>query len=319
VKDQFIAAVVTNDDLKIVPLTPVSRVLNLLRMLHFQISKFKLGADYARTFEKSMLGVVQAHLRQLYEEVFAPVRAHVSARHLVIVPHGVLHYLPFHALLDSTGYLIDSFTISYSPSASIFAHCQEKPAHTSGPSLVLGIPDARAPLILEEVRAVAEIVPDAQLFMNAQANQQVLRDKGSHSRLIHIATHGKFRQDNPMFSGIRLGDAYLNLYDLYQLKLNAELVTLSGCATGMNVVAPGDELLGLIRGLLYAGAHSLLLTLWDVHDQSTADFMARFYRRFQDGQGKAAAVRGAMIELRESYPHPYHWAPFALIGKVSPV
>ena len=79
-----------------------------------------------------------------------------------------------------------------------------------------------------------------------------------------------------MFSGIRLGDAYLNLYDLYQLKLDAELVTLSGCATGMNVVTPGDELLGLIRGLLYAGAHSLLLTLWDVHDQSTADFMAHF-------------------------------------------
>ena len=152
---------------------------------------------------------------------------------------------------------------------------------------MLGIPDARAPLILEEVRAVAEIVPDAELFVGAQANEQVLRDKGSQSRLIHIATHGKFRQDNPMFSGIRLGDAYLNLYDLYQLKLNAELVTLSGCATGMNVVTPGDELLGLIRGLLYAGAHSLLLTLWDVHDQSTSDFMARFYRRFQDGAGQS--------------------------------
>ena len=318
-KDQFIAAVVTQDDLKIVPLTPVSRVINLLRVLHFQISKFKLGADYARTFEKSMLGVVQAHLRQLYEEVFAPVRTHLSARHLVIVPHGVLHYLPFHALLDGTGYLIDSFTISYAPSASIFAHCQEKPAHPNGKSLVLGIPDARAPLILEEVRAVAKILPDAQLFVGAQANEQLLRDEGLQSRLIHIATHGKFRQDNPMFSGIRLGDAYLNLYDLYQLKLNVELVTLSGCATGMNVVTPGDELLGLIRGLLYAGAHSLLLTLWDVHDQSTSDFMTRFYRRFQEGQGKAAALRSAMIELRETYPHPYHWAPFALIGKVSPV
>ena len=318
-KDQFIAAVVTQDDLKIVPLTPVSRVINLLRMLHFQISKFRLGADYARTFEKSMLGVVQAHLRQLYEEVFAPVRTHLSARHLVIVPHGVLHYLPFHALLDDTGYLIDSFTISYAPSASIFAHCQEKPAHPNGKSLVLGIPDARAPLILEEVRAVAKILPDAQLFVGAQANEQLLRDEGLQSRLIHIATHGKFRQDNPMFSGIRLGDAYLNLHDLYQLKLNAELVTLSGCATGMNVVTPGDELLGLIRGLLYAGAHSLLLTLWDVHDQSTSDFMTRFYRRFQEGQGKAAALRSAMIELRETYPHPYHWAPFALIGKVSPV
>jgi CHAT domain-containing protein/tetratricopeptide (TPR) repeat protein len=317
-KDQFIAAVVTQDELKIVPLTPLSRVINLLRRMHFQISKFKLGAEYARTFEKSMMDVVQAHLRELYQEVFAPVRAHLSARHLIIVPHGVLHYLPFHALRDDTGYLIDSYTISYAPSGSIFAHCQEKPACADGPSLVLGIPDERAPLILQEVRAVAEMLPAAELLLGAQANEQALRDKGLQSRVIHIATHGKFRQDNPMFSGIRLGDAYLNLYDLYQLKLNAELVTLSGCATGMNVVTPGDELLGLIRGLLYAGAHSVLLTLWDVHDRSTADFMAIFYRRFRDGAGKAAALRDAMIELRERYPHPYHWAPFTLIGKISP-
>ncbi len=316
-KEQFIAAVLTREDLKIVPLTPVSRVVSVLRMLHFQISKFNLGAAYTEMFEKSMLGVVQQHLRQLYDEVMAPVRDHLPARHLIIVPHGVLHYVPFHALADDTGYLIDSFTISYSPSASIFAHCQEKPAHTSGASLVLGVPDARAPLILEEVRAVAKILPEAELIVGAAANEQTLREKGLQSRMIHIATHGRFRQDNPMFSGIRLGDAYLNLYDLYQLKLNAELITLSGCATGMNVVTPGDELLGLVRGLLYAGAHSLLLTLWDVHDQSTADFMTLFYERLQNGNSKASALQGAMIELRERHPHPYFWAPFTLIGKIS--
>jgi CHAT domain-containing protein len=318
-KNQFVAAVLTHEGLKIVPLTPVSRVVNLLRMLHFQISKFKLGVEYTQTFEKSMLGVVQANLRELYEEVLAPVRSYLAARHLIIVPHGVLHYLPFHALLDGNGYLIDSFTISYAPSASIFVHCQEKPTRATGASLVLGIPDARAPLILEEVRAVAAIIPGAELLLGAKANQQVLREKGAQSRLIHMATHGKFRQDNPMFSGIRLGDAYLNLYDLYQLQLDAELVTLSGCATGMSVVTSGDELLGLIRGLLHAGAHSLLLTLWDVHDRSTADFMSSFYRRLQGGGGKAYALQGAMIELRERYPHPYHWAPFTLIGKISPL
>jgi CHAT domain-containing protein/tetratricopeptide (TPR) repeat protein len=319
VKDQFIAAVLTHEALKIVPITPVSRAVNLLRLLHFQISKFKLGAEYTQTFEKSMLDVMQGHLRQLYEEVVAPVRTYLQGRHLIIVPHGVLHYLPFHALLDDTGYLIDSYTISYAPSASVFAHCQEKSTHGTGAPLVLGIPDAQAPMILQEVRAVADILPESVLIVGPAANERSLQEKGLQSRLVHIATHGRFRQDNPMFSGIRLGDSYLSLYDLYQLKLNAELVTLSGCATGMNVVTSGDELLGLVRGLLFAGAHSVLLSLWDVHDQSTADFMTCFYRRFQVGKDKASALQGAMIELRERYPHPYHWAPFTLTGKFSSV
>ena len=317
IKDQFIAAVVTREGIEVVPVTLVSRVVNLVRMLHFQMSKFRLGAEYVRTFEKPLLAAAQSHLGQLYEELLAPLRERLRARHLVIVPHGVLHYVPFHALFDGGAYIIDPFTISYAPSAAIFALCQAKPPVPQGTSLILGVPDARAPLILDEVNAIAAILPDAELIVGPQANEQALRENGSHSRLIHIATHGNFRQDNPMFSGIRLGDAYLNLYDLYRLRLEAELVTLSGCATGMNVVSAGDELLGLIRGLLFAGAHSLLLTLWDVHDRSTSEFMTRFYRRFVNGEDKASALQGAMRDLRQEYPHPFYWAPFTLTGKVS--
>jgi CHAT domain-containing protein len=315
VKERFVAAILTADTLEIVPVTPVSRAANLLRMLQFQMSKFRLGSEYTQQFEKPLLGAVNAHLQQLYEEVIAPFRERIRAQHLVVVPHGVLHYIPFHALFDGAEYLVDSLTISYAPSSSIFAHCQRRPSATSGPSLVLGVPDDRAPLILDEVQTVAKTLPGSELIVGAAANHAALRERGEHSRLIHIATHGSFRQDNPMFSGIRLGDAYLNLYDLYQLRLEAELVTLSGCATGMNVVSPGDELLGLIRGLLFAGAKSLLLTLWDVHDKSTASFMAKFYRRLSEGESKAGAVRNAMKDLRDQYPHPYHWAPFLLIGK----
>ena len=118
-----------------------------------------------------------------------------------------------------------------------------------------------------------------------------------------------------MFSSIRMGNSYLSLYDLYQLHLPVELVTLSGCATGLNVVAAGDELIGLARGLFQAGAQSLLLSLWDVHDQSTADFMTMFYERLETGEDKATAVRQAILQLRERYPHPYQWAPFVLMGK----
>jgi CHAT domain-containing protein len=316
IKQQFIAAVLTHESLEIIPLTPIARIVNPLRLLHFQLSKFRLGDEYVKSFEKSLLDATQAHLREIYEEAFAPLRSRLRARHLVIVPHGVLHYVPFHALFDGERYVIDSFTVSYAPSASIFAFCQRKTSHASGPPLIMGVPDARAPQILEEVESVARILPGAELIVGAEADERAMREKGSHSRLIHIATHGSFRQDNPMFSGIRLGTSYMNLYDLYRLKLEADLVTLSGCATGLNVIAAGDELLGLIRGLLSAGASSLLLTLWDVNDRSTRDFMTAFYQRIQEGGSKASALRGAMHELRRSHPHPYHWAPFTLIGKV---
>ena len=118
-----------------------------------------------------------------------------------------------------------------------------------------------------------------------------------------------------MFSSIRLSDSYVTLYDLYHMNLPAELLTLSGCVTGLSVVAEGDELLGLARGLLYAGARSLLLSLWDVNDQTTAEFMKLFYRRLRRNRTKAEALQRAMSEMRIRYPHPYHWAPFKLVGK----
>jgi CHAT domain-containing protein len=117
-----------------------------------------------------------------------------------------------------------------------------------------------------------------------------------------------------MFSSIDLGTGPLSLFDLYQLDLSAELVTLSGCSTGVNVVRGGDELVGLARGLLYSGARAVMLTLWDAYDRSTATFMTAFYRALAESRTKSAALRFAMREVRAEYPHPFYWAPFVLIG-----
>jgi CHAT domain-containing protein len=195
--------------------------------------------------------------------------------------------------------------------------CQEKTASDIPNTLVMGIPDERAPHILNEVQSVASILPHPELFLGAQATSQILRERGSTGSLLHIATHGTYRQDNPMFSGIRLGDGYLNLYDLYQIRLPAKLVTLSGCATGMNFVSAGDELLGLERGLFCAGATSLLLSLWDVHDESTSALMQEFYRNYLQTRDMAVALQSAMKHLRQQNPHPYFWAPFVLVGKLA--
>ncbi|HLW86557.1 MAG TPA: CHAT domain-containing tetratricopeptide repeat protein [Candidatus Sulfotelmatobacter sp.] len=315
VRDRILVCLLGRTTLEIVPVTLETSISRVLRLLQFQLSKFRLGPQYLETVHDSLLQTTQAHLKELYNELLAPVAPKLKAKHLVFVPHGLLHYVPFHALFDGEQHVIDRHTVSYAPSASIYALCQTREANSSGASLVFGIPDPQAPAILDEVQALTGVLDQAELFVGQNASVDVLRNKGPASRLIHIATHGRFRQDNPMFSAIRLGDSFLSLFDLYQLRLPVELITLSGCSTGLNVVAAGDELIGLARGLLHAGAQSLILSLWDVHDKSTADFMSAFYRFLGQGESKADALRAAMLQLRGSYPHCYQWAPFILVGK----
>jgi CHAT domain-containing protein len=314
--DRLITAVVKKDTIEIVPVSVVPRVAHLLDLLRFQISKFRMGAAYTQRFEKQLLDATLSHLESLYDELLAPLREHLDTRHIIFVPHGVLHFLPFHALRTAHQYLCEAYTISYAPSAAAFTLCQERVQTGLPLSLVMGVPDERAPHILGEVESVARLLPHAELLVGEKATSHQLRKKGSHCGLLHIATHGSYRQDNPMFSAIRMGDGYLNLYDLYQMRLQAKLVTLSGCATGMNFVSAGDELLGLQRGLFGAGATSLLLSLWDVHDRSTAKLMHAFYKSYIATEDMAGSLQSAMQKLCEENPHPYFWAPFVLVGKL---
>lgn len=318
VRDRILATVITKEGLQVTSVGRIARVEEVLRLLQFQLSKFRLGASYLRQFQRQLLEATRVHLLELYEELIAPIRAQLEQRHLIVVPHEFLHNVPFHALFDGAKYLVDEFTISYAPSASVYVQCCRKQFNRAGGSLILGVPDPKAPSIREEIESVSRALPEAEVFLGPNASEKILRDKGPHSRLIHIATHGSFREDSPVFSGVRIGDTFLNLYDLYRLRLPAEQITLSGCSTGANVVAAGDEPIGLMRGLLAAGARSLLLSLWDVNDDSTARFMEVFYGNLGRSPDRGTALRDAMQEVRGEYPHPYYWAPFVLVGKVFP-
>ena len=191
------------------------------------------------------------------------------------------------------------------------------PAAPASGALILGVPSPQTPFVYEELQSVAMILPKAELFVGPDASGKILREKGPHCRLIHIATHGFFRPDNPMFSGIRLGDTFLTLYDLYSLRLPVDLITLSGCSTGLNVVAAGDELMGLVRGLLDGrrpdAAPDPMGCQRQQHGSVHED---RFMAVATSSPTGPLALREAMQELRERYPHPYYWAPFVLVGKV---
>lgn len=317
VGERLVAFLVGRDTLEVLPVALVSRVRHALRLLQFQLSWARpTPGQQSKGLQESHRIATRTHLEELYEELLAPLRKRLlRAAHLIFVPHDILHYVPFHALFDGQRHLIDSFTVSYAPSASILALCQGRSPNTDGPALILGVPDPRAPFILQEVQSVAAQLPKPEVFLGSSADESVLREKGQRSRFVHIASHGFFRGDNPMFSGIRLGTSYLTLYDLYHIKLPAELITLSACVSGLNVIAAGDEVLGLARGLFSAGAASLMAALWDVPDESTAEFMKAFYERYLQSSNKAAALRDAVHVVRERYPHPVHWAPFVLLGK----
>jgi CHAT domain-containing protein len=286
-----------------------------LKLLHFQLGKYRWAGPSASHFGGG-LDAASHHFRELYTLLLAPVEDRLSGyRHLIIAPHRDLHGLPFAALHDGSSALVDRFTLSVAPSAGVLARCRERRARPTRGSVVMAVPDARTPRIQEEARLIAQMLPDARLLMGEAASLEAFHQHAPESRILHLAAHGIFRRDNPMFSALQLADSRLSMIDLNRQHLNVELLTLSACSSGLAVAVGGDELLGLMRGFLQAGVRSLLVTLWDVDDACTKEFMSSFYREVGSGASLGSAVQGAMREIRERYPHPYFWAPFLLIGE----
>jgi CHAT domain-containing protein len=180
--------------------------------------------------------------------------------------------------------------------------------------VALGVAERGTPSIQDEIDCLVSLFPQAVKLVGEEATWENLMRMAPSARFLHVASHGYFRRDNPMFSFLKLADSHLNFYSLLDLKLNAELVTLSACHTGMNKVFPGDELQGLMRGFLHAGARSLVVSLWAVGDRSTADLMREMYSDICAGKSKSAALRRAQLAIKQEYGHPYYWAPFVLMG-----
>lgn len=289
-------------------LVRLSSLLPRWQFLRFQLERARI--DPAASAEASY-----AHLQLLYDALLQPLVARLEKSRLwTIIPHGPLHAFPFHCLRDSQGFLADRHSFSYIPSASVYLHCLRTISNKQD-VLLLGHSDEMAPLIRKEIQEIHRIYPNATVVEGAEAHSQKLKSEAQKSRTLHIATHGRFLKEQPFFSGLLLSDGWFTLPQIYHLNINADLVTLSGCETGGNEIASGDELLGLVRGFLYAGAASLLVSLWRVSDESTVFFMREFYSELSRYCGKADAWRVALCRTRERWPHPYYWGPFLLVGK----
>lgn len=252
-------------------------------------------------------------LHKLYQRLIEPLGHEVtSAQTLLIVPHGILHYIPFHALYQqSSANAPVQFlafhpsgrprTIVYGLSATVLLdYCQRKPTSAQKGCLALGYNGTKLLYAEAEAQSVADIA-NGTCKLGAQATRDALLDAGASYRYIHLACHGWFNAAWPMASALSMADGELDITDVLQhLKLDAELVSLSACETGRSQVMRGDELIGLTRAFLYAGTPSVVVSQWLLDDLSSRLFMTRFYRSLMRNgdQLKAKALGEAQHFIR---------------------
>lgn len=311
----LLAFVVTDQTLTVVDLhCREEDVQNAVQQFHFQLGALRYARERMARHQTTLMARTNHHLALLYDHLLRPLASYLGERRLLVAPHRVLNYVPFHALYDGMHYVVEERELCYTPSATIFQHCLATPKRPWQQALLLGVPDEAAPRIHDEIATLAPLFPAGQVLLNDAATRTALLAQAPTADLLHLACHGRFRADNPLFSALQLSDGWFTVHDAAQLKLRCNLVTLSACETGVNTSAPGDELLGLVRGFLLAGAPTMLVSLWTVDDAATAEMMTLFYTRLLAGDSAAAALRYAQRQLLQQHPHPFLWAPFILYG-----
>jgi CHAT domain-containing protein/Tfp pilus assembly protein PilF len=331
--------------------------------------------------------------RSLYRDLVQPAgRLLNGKRALIIVPDGILHYLPFEALLQTDSgpksqpdlrqlpYMIRNYTISYAPSATVLASLRHDPATRTGGKTLLAFGDPayeekqsedsdtvrsaldnafgqskpwelrQLPESRREVEGIAKLYSPSEvtIFLGEQAKEENVKVEVSplSYRFVHFAVHGLLNENQPQYSGLVLSlprskkekatgtdtsdensgvggatvveDGLLQVYEILNLRLNADLVVLSACETGLGKATKGEGIVGMTQAFLYAGTPAVAVSLWKVQDRSTSDLMVRLYRHLKDPRlNKADALRQAQLEMIRNgdYSHPYYWAGFVMIGQ----
>lgn len=299
------------------------------------------GTESANIF----LEVFADYTHRIYEKVFAPIAGEVLPKELIIIPDGALSYLPFELLLEkypekisrfkSYSYLIKQHQISYAFSATLL-HQMITDYQVRPSKFFLGIAPSFAPdgpfeplaYNQSEVDRIGELMQPAQVSKYATVEE--FKTNAPAYNIIHLATHGVLNDKADAFSYIALSpdsieqdQGVLFTRDLYDMRLNAAMVVLSACETGLGKYQRGEGIISLARGFAYAGAKSTLTTLWSIDDETTKELMYQFYENIQQKMPKDEALHQAKIRFLEEQTnikaHPFYWAPFVLIGDVGPI
>jgi len=300
---------------------------------------------------------------ELFDLLIRPAKPYIKTKRIAVVPHGKLHYLPFQALLDveerdgktEQHFLIEEYEIFYAPSASALKYSYDKRKPLNDRIVAFGNPDLGdrdmdLPYAERELREIKSSFPGATLYLGKDATKARVTELSSDFSVLHFASHAELDSKNPLASSIRMAasgtdDGKLTVGEIFGLDLkNTSLVTLSACETGLGEIKGGDELIGLSRAFIYAGAPSIVASLWSVNDESTSKFMSLFYAdlkhypkaealrlaqiemiRGQTGKGIVRGVGGVTAQSKTlktsdesgrtiDGSHPFFWAPFILLG-----
>ena len=307
--DRTLASIVRRDSFRTVEL-PVGE-----QALRGAIDEFRRFADLQDTHPQS--------LRQLHAWLLAPLAGELTTPVVGIIPHSVLHYLPFAALTDGQRYLGDTRTLFYLPSASTLPFIQAKRKGSADAPLALAQSQAESlpPLRFadQEAQTIAALY-QAQPLLGRAATETAFKAQAGGHGILHLAAHGELNGAAPLFSRIFLepdgqNDGSLTVQEVYSLDLaQADLVVLSACETQLGALSRGDDIVGLNRAFVYAGSPTVIASLWSVNDPATAALMTSFYSYLRQGLGKAEALQAAQIETRAQFPHPFYWAAFVLTG-----
>lgn len=317
--DDLVVFVIENGaQINCVKLGTVERIQDLIR-------RFRTLVTMPRSLRfNEYLRQTKEVLSHLYRYLIAPIEELIETKlRLNVVPCGDLFLIPFASLFDGNEYLVEAYELSMFPSAALFAELRDRErsvGFADDPSgsgvLIVGTPTPELPWVEQEVESIAQKFPDAKMLVGADATRSDFIAAVQNAQMIHFAGHCSFRADNPAYSRLELIDGGFFVQDCRLLDLTScRLIVLSACETGVAKVTDGEEAFGLARGLISAGARSLLLSLWAVDDRAANQLMEEFYLGLAKGATAAAALRSAQISMIEKAPHPFGWGAFGIVGE----